>query len=72
MITKLDKVVIRYLVVLAQPRPRGEAAICHYMDKIDVARYRVLDLLIRKPRYRGVRSRDAWKSRNNPHRPASE
>jgi len=71
MITKLDKLVIRYLVQLDSTKPRGDAAICHWMDKIDVARFRVLDLLIRKPRYRHVRSRAAWKSRMNPHRPAA-
>lgn len=70
MITKLDKVVTRYLVQLNSRRPRGEAEICHWLDKVDRARFEVLDLLIRKPRYRGVKARSAWKAKNNPHRPA--
>ena len=69
MITKLDRVVIRYLVLLDSPKPKSEAALCHWLDQVDAARFRVLDLLIRKPRYRGVKARVAWKRRDNPHRP---
>lgn len=76
MITKLDIVVILYLRKLGAPPPsqKDDSACAAYMDEIDRARFRVLDVLIRKPRYRrncgqSSRGRAVWKSKRNPHRP---
>ncbi len=71
MITKLDRAVARYLTALNARRPNGkdELACCAWSDGLDRARYRLLDELIRKARYRGLTSRRAWLASNNPHRP---
>ena len=68
-ITKLDRVVSRYLFELDSETPTGEVELCAWLDRIDRARFNVLDMLIRKPRYRSLACRVAWKSKNNPHRP---
>jgi hypothetical protein len=76
MITKLDKVVVAYLRALGatQPARHDEAAWAAYLDGLDRARFRVLDTLIRKPRYArhaGLSShgRAIWRNKANPHRP---
>lgn len=69
MITKLDRLVARYLFELDSERPYGELEIAAWMDRVDRARFRLLDALIRKPRYRGLACRVAWKAKGNPHRP---
>lgn len=76
MITKLDKAVIRYLGKLAKPSPRDELQFCAYMDELDQARFEVLTVLFRRPKYarltgRFQHGRRVWRSRSNPHRPAS-
>jgi hypothetical protein len=70
MVTKLDRAVLRYLLALnLKPTGRDESALAEYLDRIDRARFDVLDQLIKKPRYRGCHARPAWKRRDNPHRP---
>ncbi|WP_043585295.1 hypothetical protein [Geminisphaera colitermitum] len=71
MITKLDRAVARYLIILNAPRParHDEIAWAVRLDRLDRARYVVLNLLIKRQRYRRLKSRKAWTARNNPHRP---
>ena len=76
MITKLDRAVIGYLRALgATPPPQNdETGWASYLDGLDRARFHVLDILIRKPRYSGLsgpsgHGRAVWRNRGNPHRP---
>jgi hypothetical protein len=71
MVTKLDRAVTRYLVVLNMPVParHDEAAWTVRLDRLDRLRYRALDLLIRRQRYKGLKSRKAWLAKSNLHRP---
>ncbi len=74
MITKLDTEVMRYLFALSRENPpaHDETAWAARLDQLDRLRFRVLDALIRKPRYSGRIGRDVWRSKANPHRPPLE
>jgi len=76
MITKLDRVVIRYLHVLGRPNPshKDEAAWMRRMDELDRARFAVLDAIVRKARYSRLKGqaqagRKLWRTKSNLHRP---
>lgn len=71
MITKLDRAVTRYLVVMNMPAParHDEEAWTVRLDRLDRLRYRALDLLIRRQRYKGLKGRKAWLAKSNLHRP---
>lgn len=71
MITKLDRAVTRYLVVLALPPPprHDEDAWAARLDRLDRLRFQTLDLLVRRQKYKGLRGRKAWLLRANLHRP---
>ncbi|MBX3736699.1 MAG: hypothetical protein KF715_08425 [Candidatus Didemnitutus sp.] len=72
MISRFDRAVIRYLTALStRPDSRNDAAVCAWLDRADRLRFTVLELLLRRPRYRRLKSRRAWKRKDNPHRPIS-
>ena len=71
MITKLDRAVTRYLVVLAMPTParHDEQAWTIRLDRLDRLRFKALDLLVRRQRYKKLKGRKVWLSKANLHRP---
>ena len=71
MVTKLDRAVTRYLVVLNMPAParHDEAGWVVRLDRLDRLRFQALDLLIRRQRYKKLKARKAWRAKSNPHRP---
>lgn len=71
MITKLDRAVTRYLVVLALPAParHDEAGWANRLDRLDRLRFQAFDLLVRRQRYKKLRGRKAWLAKSNLHRP---
>ncbi|WP_043588951.1 hypothetical protein [Geminisphaera colitermitum] len=69
MITKLDRAVVRYCHLLKSAPPDEDHGWVAWMDKLDRARFDVLNLLFKRQRYRRMRCRKAWVNKANPHRP---